>query len=127
MSLYKQGVILYISKKKISVYIPYIYTHTYIYVKQQDCVCGHCVRFAHTTALLVHLVGIEVPLIRNWSAVENLDKLTVRGRKETQGPFTRMSKVYLSNLSTREVLHWKCALMRYWFRGREEAVCGETG
>lgn len=58
MSLYKQGVILYIYKK-IHVYIPYIYTHTYIYVKQQDL----CV--VTVSALLTELL-----VIRTWSAVE---------------------------------------------------------
>lgn len=75
MSLYKQGVILYIyiyiKKNQLSVYIPYIYTHTYIYVKQQDCVCGHCVCFAHTIASLWHTVGIELLFIRNWSSLKH--------------------------------------------------------
>lgn len=48
--------VLFYIYKKISVYIPYINTHTYIYVKQQDCACGHCVCFAHTTALLLRIL-----------------------------------------------------------------------
>lgn len=55
MSLYKQGVILYIYKK-ISVYIPYIYTHTYIYVKQQDCLCvwSLCLLCSHDCLAIAH-------------------------------------------------------------------------
>lgn len=84
MSLYKQGVILYIyiyiqKKKQLSVYIPYIYTHTYIYVKQQDCVCGHCVCFAHTTASLWHAVGMELLFIRNCSSLKR-ERVKSQGR-----------------------------------------------
>lgn len=34
-----------------------------------------------------------------------------------------MSKIYPGNLSTRETVHWRCAVMRYQLREREEAAC----